>query len=164
MDITLEAGNGLFSHRVGAIIIDSGCVLLAKNNDSNRYYSVGGRVMFGESTADAVLRESLEEIKIGLEIERLAFIHENIFFWEAMQRPLHEIAFFYLMKPERSLRETVLEPVSETYGEVSFHWIELDSLSDVDVFPEFFKTELKNMPETVCHIITKDDLSISRNA
>ena len=54
---------------------------MARNPNENRvfYYSVGGRVKFGESLEKAVLREVKEETGIEAEIDRMAFVHENFF-------------------------------------------------------------------------------------
>ena len=55
MDCTFETEKGIFNFRVGVIIADGRKVLMARNPNEPRefYYSVGGRVNFGESMEDA---------------------------------------------------------------------------------------------------------------
>jgi 8-oxo-dGTP pyrophosphatase MutT (NUDIX family) len=77
-DITVRVADGKFNYRVGAIIIDSGELLMVKNSGASFYYTVGGRIQFGESAHEAVLREAFEETNIRLEIDMLAYVHENI--------------------------------------------------------------------------------------
>ena len=134
---------------------------MVKNADFSYYYSVGGRVMFGETSAETVLREVYEETQVTMEIERLAFVHENFFLWEIGNQPYHEIAFFYRVKPEKNQSLAALRCHSrgEGGGAESLHWLPLDKLSDYPLFPEFFKTELLNPTEDVGHFITKDEIT-----
>ncbi|MDF2557691.1 MAG: hydrolase [Bacillales bacterium] len=59
--------------------MENDCVLMASNEDTEYYYSVGGGVHMGETSEDAIIREVYEETGIKYEIDRLAFIHENFF-------------------------------------------------------------------------------------
>jgi len=135
---------------------------MIKNTMASYYYSVGGRVRFDESSAEAVLREIYEETQVKMEIERLAFVHENFFPEEdGTGRPVHEIAFFYLIKPIGTLGISALTCDScGAHGEKEYLcWLPLDQLSEYHVFPEFFKTELRNLTEDVGHFITKDEIT-----
>ena len=104
-DITVNIADGMFNYRVGAIIIDSGEILMVKNSGASFYYTVGGRIRFGESAHGAVLREAFEETQIQLEIDRLAYIHENFFIMDSDGETYHEVCLFFLMKPNSKLRE-----------------------------------------------------------
>lgn len=73
----------MVSHRVAAIIIENDCVLMAGNETADYLYSVGGGVHLGETAEEAIVREVFEETGIEYEIDRLAFIHENIFSGES---------------------------------------------------------------------------------
>ena len=78
-DITLPVADGYVNVRVGAIIQKNGKLLMVGSQDFDYYYSVGGRIQFGESAGQAVRREVLEETGRELEIDRLGFIHEDFF-------------------------------------------------------------------------------------
>ena len=94
-------GDGIVNLRVGAIIEKDGKVLMVGNDDVDYYYSVGGRIQFGESAEDAVRREVLEETGCALEIDRLGFIHEDFFlgrFPTKRGKLVYEIGFYYYMK------------------------------------------------------------------
>jgi len=86
---------GRFNYRVGAIILDAGQILMVRNSGSPFYYTVGGRVKFGESAREAVLREVCEETQMRLVIDRLAYIHENFFAPEGENAFYHEVCLFF---------------------------------------------------------------------
>ena len=163
MDITLKTDSGYFNYRVGAIIIYENNLLMVKNNNSPFYYSVGGRVKFGETSENAVLREVYEETQINSEIERLAFIHENFFvgdFIEDTNISFHEIALFYLMKPHESIKNIKCERIDTNEFQEFLCWLPIDKLPDYNIYPEFFKTELQNLINSVSHFVTKNEKTI----
>lgn len=154
MDTTFKTDKGVFNYRVGAIILNGTKALMAYDSRHKQYYSVGGRVHFGESSEQAVLREVYEETGVKAEIDRLGFIHETFFEIDGM--PFHELAFFYYIKPF-------------DYGKINFEAVKCDGESEkilwVDLkdeaffegkmfFPEFFKTELLSDSREIKHIIT----------
>jgi len=153
-DIYLDTLNGKFNYRVGAIIQQDGKLLMAKNNGDDFYYTIGGRVKFGETAQETILRETIEETGLPLEIDRLAFIHENFFTLEPEQEPCHEICLFFQMKPHPKLNE-IQQTFNEAYGEVTIHWLPIDKLDQYKIYPEFFKTALINTPH-IQHIVTQE--------
>ena len=156
INIALKTTQGIFNYRVGAIIIDSGKILMVKNSGQEFYYSIGGRVKFGESTKEAVLREAFEETNINFEIDKLAFIHENFFIWEKDNEQIHEIAFFYILKSNKYLKDFNQKTFKEEYGEVTLHWLPIKNLKNYEIYPVFFKDELLNPVNNVKHYITRD--------
>jgi ADP-ribose pyrophosphatase YjhB (NUDIX family) len=167
IDISLNTSAGCFNYRVGAVILDNDNVLMAKNSSGNHFYSVGGRVGFGETLQDAVIREAFEETKVHLEIDRLVYIHENFFIWKPKQTPFHEVAFFYLMKPSEEIHQKQFGCLSEEYGDVSLSWLPIHALERLHLYPEFFKTNIKNLghglPQEVRHFVTKDGITTRVN-
>lgn len=159
-DITVRIADGKFNYRVGAIIIDSGEILMVKNSDAPFYYTVGGRIQFGESAHEAILREAFEETGMQLEVDKLTYIHENFFTMESDGEIYHELCFFFLLKQNSQLREMKNNSFIEEYGEVSYHWIPIDKLGDYDMYPEFFKTELLNISDKMKCFVTRDDVTM----
>ena len=155
-DVTLKTTEGIFNYRVGTIIIDSDNILMVKNENSPFYYSVGGRVKFGETAKEAVLREVFEETQIRFEIDRLAFIHENFFIAE--NEPYHEIAFFYLMKQNNRVSE-IKNKFKEYDTEETLYWLPINNLENLRLYPEFFKTELKSMSHDVKNFVTRNEIT-----
>jgi len=158
-DITFDINDRFFLYRVGAIIIDNGEILMAKSSDEDatHYFSVGGRVQLGETAQEAVLREAREETGIALEIDRPGYIHENFFVLEENNKPYHEIAMFFFMKPHKDIRR--MTPTSfdeDAYGKILLHWLPIADLKDIQLYPEFFKTELASPSKEIKHFVTRD--------
>lgn len=78
-DLTVRVGQGVLNVRVGAIIERDGKLLMAGNPAHDYYYSVGGRIRFGESAEQAIVREVYEETGVLMTVDRLAAVHENFF-------------------------------------------------------------------------------------
>ena len=158
MDCTFLTNNGKFNFRVGAIIADGRKVLMARNPNEKRkfYYSVGGRVKFGEALTDAVLREVFEETNIKCEIERLACIHENFFTCDDGV-PFHEISVFFLIKPnEKILQINNGHKTDQGPSNEYLEWIDLDNCDNITIYPEFYKTWNFTEDMGIRHFITKD--------
>ena len=155
-DCRFERDGRRFQLRAGAVIIEDDCVLLAKTDAADYYYSVGGAVHIGETAEEAVKREVFEETGIRYEVDRLLFVQENFFEDDAISdgTMFHEIAFHFLMKPCGKSEINV-----ESYGCVGkeyIQWVPIEKLKDIEVFPEFFKDRLQNLPQGVEHILTDD--------
>ena len=160
-DILFKSNNMNFSYRVGAVIIHNNNVLMVKNENYPYYYSVGGGVQFGETSEDAVLREVWEETSVNLEIDRLAFIHENIFIAGFMDDiPFYELRLFYLMKTNEDIENILCNSSGLDGGRETLHWLPVDRLSEYPAFPEFYKSELHDLSNKVKHFITKNDITV----
>ena len=148
--------DGILNIRVGAIIIKDGKLLMVGNELSDYLYSVGGRIKMGETAKEAVIREILEETGIKMEIDRLGFVHENYFYGDAPSnfgKLIYEISFFFYMKVPSDFK-----PISNSFTENNskeyLRWISLDE--DVKMYPDFFKTELKNPTDTIKHFVSDE--------
>lgn len=154
-DLTFKTNRGKFNYRVGAIIIRNNKLLMVKNDSEPYYYSVGGRVKLNETSEEAVVRETFEETGMKLEIDRLAFIHENFFNEEITNESYHEIAFFYLMKVPTDMN-FICKSVGEQGAKEHLHWLPIEDLGSYHLYPEFFKTKLSKGINGIEHIISKE--------
>ncbi len=155
IDLTLETSKGIVNLRVGAIIRKDNKILMVGNDRADYYYSVDGRIQFGESAEEAVIREVWEETGHKMEIEELAFIHENFFVGDAktnLGKKIYEISFFFYMKVPDDF-----EPICNSFTEDDeverLRWIDIDG--DDIYYPEFFREELDNKTCGVKHIVTR---------
>ena len=153
-DITLPCADGLVNLSVGAIILKDGRFLMAGNEREPYLYSVGGRIQFGETAEEAVLREVEEETGRRLEVDRLGFVHENFFTSDPRLhagREVYEISLFFYMKTPQDF-----EPVSRSFTEDGAReflaWIDFDDPRTI--YPEFFRTELRKPEMGVKHFVT----------
>jgi len=159
VECSFVSGNKWFRLRACGILINDGKVLMVKNDRDPYYYSVGGAIRHGETIEDAAIREVWEETGVKFEIDRLAFIHENFFngncdsIFDGLS--CHEVAFYYLMKWEPNCK---VNDSSLTLDGLQEHlvWLDIDGLANMDlnVYPEFFAKELKEISLTPKHIVT----------
>ena len=156
-DMCVACDDGILNVRAGAIIMKDGKLLMV-SNDRDYLYSVGGRVKFGETAEEAIVREVFEETGVQMEIDRLGFVHENYFYGDApsnLNKLIYEITFFFYMKVPDTFA-----PISESFTEDNskehLRWVSLDE--DMKMYPEFFRTELKDPTDTVKHFTTRDNM------
>ena len=156
-DMCVACDDGILNVRAGAIIMKDGKLLMVSNG-GDYLYSVGGRVKFGETAEEAIVREVFEETGVQMEIDRLGFVHENYFYGDApsnLNKLIYEITFFFYMKVPDTFA-----PISESFTEDNskehLRWVSLDE--DMKMYPEFFRTELKDPTDTVKHFTTRDNM------
>lgn len=154
--MTVPCGEGYLNLRVGAIILKNGRVLMVGNERADYLYSVGGRIKFGETAREAVVREVLEETGVRMEPERLGFIHENYFYGDSPQKLgklIYEISLFFYMKVPEDFEPSCGSFTEDGSGEY-LYWVSPDD--DVKIYPEFFRTEIKTPAAYVRHIVTDE--------
>lgn len=126
------------------------------NKRSDYLYSVGGRIKFGETAEQAVIREVFEETGVKMEIDRLGFVHENYFFGDAPTNSgklIYEISFFFYMKVPDNFTlkcNSFTEDNSKEY----LKWISPNT--EQKIYPAFFKTELQSPKKDVRHFVTDE--------
>lgn len=155
-DMTVSCDNGLINIRVGAIIMKDGKILMVDSERNDYLYSVGGRVKFGETTEEAIIREVWEETGVRMEIDRFGFVHENYFVGDTpvhSGKLIYEISFYFYMKvPEDfSLKNNIF---TEEYGKEYLKWISPDD--ERTIYPGFFRTELIHPKNAVQYFITDE--------
>ena len=162
-DMTVPCEDGMINLRVGAIILKDGQFLMVGNDREDYLYTVGGRIQFGETSEQAVIREVEEETGVHMDIDRLGFISEVYFFSDAPShrgKTIYEISLIYYMKVPEDF-----SPVSEDFleGEAKEHlrWVPVGD--ERRMYPEFFKTELQNPSYTVKHFVRDDRAVMTEN-
>lgn len=155
-DMTVPCDNGFINIRVGAIIMKDGKILMVGNEGVDYLYTVGGRVKFGETAEEAVVREVLEETGVRMEIDRLGFVHENYFVGDSpakLGKIIYEISFYFYMKvPDNFLLKN--DSFTEDNHKEYLKWISPDG--EQRIYPDFFRTELTNPVNYVQHFVTDE--------
>ena len=155
-DMCVACDDGILNIRVGAIIMKDSKILMIGNEKVDYLYSVGGRIKFGETAEEAIIREVFEETGVVMEIDRLGFVHENYFYGDSSSnfgKLIYEISFYFYMSVPSDFA-----PISESYTEDNskeyLKWVSFDE--DIKMYPEFFRTELNNTKDTVRHFVTDE--------
>ena len=155
-DLCIPVEDGILNIRVGAIITKNGKVLMVGNQTVKHLYSVGGRIKFGESAEEAVVREVFEETGVQMEIDRLGFVHENFFPGDDDAKRgsiVHEIAYFFYMKVPEDF-EPVCMSFDEEREENFLEWISMDD--ERTIYPDFFRTELAEPVDYIKYFVTRE--------
>ena len=155
-DMCVACVDGILNIRVGAIIMKDRKILMIGNEKVDYLYSVGGRIKFGETAEEAIIREVFEETGVVMEIDRLGFVHENYFYGDSSSnfgKLIYEISFYFYMSVPSDFT-----PISESFTEDNskeyLKWVSFDE--DIKMYPEFFRTELGNQKDTVRHFVTDE--------
>ena len=155
-DMCVPCDDGTLNIRVGAIIMKDDKILMVGNERADYLYSVGGRIKFGETAEEAIVREVFEETGVKMNPDRLGFVHENYFYGNSpanLGKLIYEISFYFYMKVPIDFAP-IGESFTEDNSKEHLKWVSLDE--DIKMYPEFFRTELKNPTDTVKHFI-KDE-------
>ncbi len=153
-DMCVPCGDGLLNIRVGAIIIRNGKALMVKSKFGDYCYSVGGRIKFGETAEQAVVREVFEETGQKMTVDRLGYISEVYFYNDGTKhfgKPVYELAFyFYMYVPE----DFALMSDHLGDGEEKFVWVAPDEPKTL--YPHFMREALTVPKPYVVHDVRDD--------
>ncbi len=156
VDLTLKTDKGIFNHRVAAVIVRNNKLLAQKNIADNSYYLVGGRVSFGESSEDALVREIKEELGTFITDYNPLWVNE-CFFIDNGQK-FHEIGIYYLVDISNTdfrCSDAVFETKEENRTN-TYEWLDIDNLENIELYPKFIKEEIKNPNKDLKLIITNE--------
>lgn len=156
-NITVPCDDGIVIIRVGAIILKGGKFLMAGNERDQYLYSVGGRIRFGETAEEAVIREVEEETGWRLEIDRLGFVHENLFYMDVEPyrgKLAYEVSFYFYMKVPDGFEPRGESRTDEGRMPERMQWVSPDDPRTI--YPEFYRTELTHPERTVKHLVTDE--------
>lgn len=153
-ELLIDTDQGVFSYRVGALIINNDKLLAAKHKNHDCYYTVGGKVKMNETSEQAIMREVYEETGFHFAIDKLVFIQERFFVFSKQNH--HEIVFFYLMKSNTDIN--IGEHTYTDQGEQeTLHWLPIRDLNQINIVPDFLKSSLSNDLEGIMHIVSSEE-------
>jgi hypothetical protein len=97
-----------------------------------------------------------EELETELEAGNLAWIVENFFGFDS--ESYHEIGLYYTVTiPDAAPFLSFTEFSCEDNGlEISFKWFAMEDIDQLQLYPSFLKTGLKDIPETPVHLVHRD--------
>lgn len=152
MDWLFKTDEGIFHVRVGGILVKDGRLLA--QNDGEAYAIPGGHLGFGETTEEALVREFREEMGMEVACQRLLWTEEN--FWHWGGRDAHNLNFYYLVQPVGDACLPRQGQAMWDHSSVSFHWLPVDELENVTIYPQFLKSEISRLDGPLKHFIRRD--------
>jgi len=161
-DILFKTDDYVFSYRVAGILVRDGNVLLQKPTNDNGYAFPGGHVEFGETNEQTLIREFKEEIGTDILVNELKWVGEIFFPWG--DKPCHQICLYYMIE----LADDTQIPldgkfIAEEHLEgrnfdIEFHWIPLEYLKCIEVYPTNAKELIVCLNEGVKHFIYREGI------
>ena len=155
-DMCVPCGEGFVNIRVGAIIEKDGKLLMVGNEDVDYVYSVGGRIQFGETAQQAVVREVWEETGVTMEVDHLAFVEEHYFYADTpskMGKVIYEIGYYFYMKVPQNFSPGCRSATADDQKEF-LRWVSAED--KIKMFPDYF-TYLPQCSDGSVHFFSNDD-------
>ncbi len=132
--------------RVAGILIEDDRILLIEHTKNNRKYWLvpGGGVDWGESAAEALIREFNEETSLDIEVEKFLFISETI----APDKQKHVInLYFKIKKVENSSN---IMKLGEEKILTDLRFIPEDEIKNIKLYP--------NIKEKLIKLLNKENI------
>ena len=158
-DILFKTDEYVFSYRVAGVCVRDGCVLLQNTTSDPAYAFPGGHVTFGETNEETLVREFREEIGADIKVGELRWVAEVFFPWGEI--PCHQICLYYDIDivSDNIPREGSFIAKEQLEGrdfDIMFHWVPLDLVKDIELYPPECK-ELLSKPDTgTVHFVYKE--------
>ena len=158
-DIIYKTEDWVFSYRVAGICIKDGKILLQKPEDDDGYALPGGHIEFGETNAEALAREFMEEIGAQVKVSELKWVAENFFPWG--EKRCHQICNYYLCDiisdniPSEG-KFLAKESLEGRPLQLWFYWVPLDELDGITVYPTNCNELLRDIDSGVKHFVYKE--------
>ena len=158
-DILFRTNNYVFSYRVAGICIQNGKVLLQKPTNDNGFAFPGGHVALGETNEETLIREFKEEIGADISVRELKWVGEIFFPWG--EKYCHQICLYYAIAIEdmHTPMDGIFMAQEQLKGrnfEIEFHWIPIDKISDIKIYPTNTVQLLDNLNNGVQHFIYQE--------
>ena len=154
MDISFSTNDICFGVRTVGVTVRNGKVLVQREINGDEYALPGGTVKLGETTEETLIREYLEETGEVISVKRLLWTEES--FWVYDGKKHHGIAFYYLIDfIDDSIFERDEFISQKDNCDIVLGWLPIKELDKIIIYPEFIKSEIYKLDESVKHFISK---------
>lgn len=157
-DILFHTRDAVFSFRATGLLLHDGCILLQHPVGDTAYAIPGGHVALGEECSRTLIREFSEEIGATVQVGRFCWAMENFFPWDS-GTPCHQISLAFLVSlvGENSIplhgSFYGLENLEDHSPKMEFCWAPLDSLSELELYPEQAASLIRQGFEVPKHLV-----------
>ncbi len=136
-------------------------MLLQKPTNDTGYAFPSGHVELGETNEETLIREFKEEIGADIQVLEIKWVAEIFFPWG--DKPCHQICIYYLIK----LADETQVPLSKKFiaheyierrdFDIEFHWIPLEKVKDMEIYPSNASELLEHINEGVKHFVYREN-------
>ena len=132
--------------RVAGILIEDDRILLIEHTKNNKKYWLvpGGGVDWGESAAEALIREFKEETSLDIEVEKFLFISETI----APDKQKHVINLYFKIKKAED--SSNIMKLGEEKILTDLRFIPEDEIKNIKLYP--------NIKEKLIKLLNKENI------
>lgn len=140
--------------RAAGVLVRNGRILLQREKDGHEYAIPGGHIKIGETLADGLIREWMEETGAEIRCPRMLWTEEC--FWEWKGKKMHNLSFYFLIEvpnPAAVPDDGVLHTHRDN-SRILLEWVPVEKVAELTVYPAFLKTEIHRLQEPVQHFVT----------
>lgn len=126
--------------RVAGILIENNKILLIehKKNDKKYWLIPGGGVDWGESTAEALIREYKEETNLDVTVDKFLFLSETI----APDKEKHVINLYFKVKKDENSKAEMILGDETNLNDLRF--VSKDEIENIKIYPNI-KEQIKQL-------------------
>ena len=141
-DIKIKYNNLDFSCRSCAIIINENKILFQKRSGDKYWALPGGKIKYGESSFDAIVRELNEELAID-NIINTEFVDMNEYFFEISDILFHQFIFTYIvyLNDYTIINKNMHEKLLGN-NNLIFKWLDLNKIDWEQIKPKDLKEQI----------------------
>ena len=155
--ITYTDGSRRFNYRVAAAFVDDGHLLVHRAEPDLFWTLPGGRAELMEDAAQTIVREMREELGEDVEVERLLWLVENFFHYDACD--YHELLLVWRAHlPAASARRDKDSwfHVADGGTTLTFRWVPLGELDALPLVPAFLRHGVRALPAGVERVVVRE--------
>ncbi|MBL7989243.1 MAG: NUDIX hydrolase [Chlorobi bacterium] len=156
--IMLHDGENVFNYRVAGVATHNGKVLVHRGPGDDFWAFPGGRGEMGESAADTLRREMLEELQTSVHVGNLLWLVEN--FFEYNGQHYHELGLYFAFSfpPDSPLLELEESEFCDELGvKLIFRWQPLDALDQITIVPACLLPRLSALENPMEHLVNREN-------
>ncbi|WP_027487892.1 NUDIX hydrolase [Allorhizobium undicola] len=159
MRIRIKQPGRIWQMRVAGLAFRNGHVLVHRAAHERFWTFPGGRAEIGETTAETLKREMMEELGVEARIDRLLWSVENFFHYEG--KHWQEYGLYYLMHLPETLpfhESDIVHRIQDGKNALEFRWARATraALAALPIPPLFIADDIETLPETPRHLVWDD--------
>jgi len=147
-DWIFEYESQMYNFRSCGVLINKGRILIQHGVNDTEYALPGGQVKFGETSAEAVVREFKEELGVDIVAERFIWVEEV--FWKWGEKDCHTLCHYHLVKllDETQIpHEGIFKSLETDESRLLFQWVDINELANIKIYPVFLSGKINNIAE-----------------